>query len=99
MRSFHRAAATVLLTTHYLEEAEALAERVAVIDRGRLVAEGTPAEITGRIALRRVRFKATAIPDVGPVSHRSLDAGVVTLYTTDSDLLVRAARRRTRRIQ
>ena len=89
MRSFHRRGGTVLLTTHYLEEAESLAERVAVIDRGRLVADGTPAEITGRIALRRVRFKAAAIPDVGPVSHRSIDAGVVTLYTTDSDRLVR----------
>ena len=89
MRSFHRRGGTVLLTTHYLEEAEALAERVAVIDHGRLVTEGTPAEITGRIALRRVRFKASALPDVGPVSHRSFDAGVVTLHTTDSDLLVR----------
>ena len=89
MRSFHRRGGTVLLTTHYLEEAEALADRVAVIDRGRLVAEGTPAEITGRIALRRVRFKAAAIPAIGPVAHGSIDAGVVTLYTTDSDLLVR----------
>jgi ABC-2 type transport system ATP-binding protein len=35
----------VLLTTHYLEEADALAHRVAVIDRGRIAAEGTPAEI------------------------------------------------------
>src|ERR1700728_176588 len=36
---------SVLLTTHYLEEADALAHRVAVIDRGRIAAEGTPAEI------------------------------------------------------
>ena len=39
---------TVLLTTHYLEEAEVLADRVAVIARGRIVAEGTPRELGGR---------------------------------------------------
>jgi ABC-2 type transport system ATP-binding protein len=39
---------TVLLTTHYLDEAEALAQRVAVIAEGRIVAEGTPATLGGR---------------------------------------------------
>jgi ABC-2 type transport system ATP-binding protein len=36
---------TVLLTTHYLEEADQLAERVAIVDRGKIVAEGTPEEL------------------------------------------------------
>src|SRR6202020_403942 len=36
---------TVLLTTHYLEEADALADRIAVINQGEIIAEGTPAEI------------------------------------------------------
>ncbi|MEP6906551.1 MAG: ABC transporter ATP-binding protein [Pseudoxanthomonas sp.] len=45
----------VLLTTHYLEEAEALADRVAVVDRGRLVAEGSVAEIRARVSQRRIR--------------------------------------------
>jgi len=36
---------TVLLTTHYLEEADQLAERVAIVDRGKIVAEGTPDEL------------------------------------------------------
>jgi ABC-2 type transport system ATP-binding protein len=39
---------TILLTTHYLDEAEALADRVAVIARGRIVAEGTPSTLGGR---------------------------------------------------
>ncbi|MET0236035.1 MAG: ABC transporter ATP-binding protein [Kibdelosporangium sp.] len=39
---------TVLLTTHYLDEAEALADRVAVIARGEIVAQGTPADLGGR---------------------------------------------------
>jgi ABC-2 type transport system ATP-binding protein len=43
---------SVLLTTHYLDEADALANRVAVINRGRIIAEGTPAEIKGRTAQR-----------------------------------------------
>jgi ABC-2 type transport system ATP-binding protein len=50
---------TVLLTTHYLEEAEALADRAAVIVRGRIVAEGTPRDIGGRAqATAIVRFIA-----------------------------------------
>jgi len=46
---------TVLLTTHYLEEAEALADRVVVLDRGRVLAEGTPGEIAARAGSRTVR--------------------------------------------
>ncbi|MBO0809877.1 MAG: ATP-binding cassette domain-containing protein [Actinobacteria bacterium] len=55
IRSIAAAGATVLLTTQYLEEADQLAGRIAVIDHGRLVAEGTPGELkaaTGAGALR-----------------------------------------------
>jgi ABC-2 type transport system ATP-binding protein len=45
----------VLLTTHYLEEADALADRVVVINRGEIIAEGTPAEIKASTAGRRIR--------------------------------------------
>jgi ABC-2 type transport system ATP-binding protein len=45
IRGFVKRGGSVLLTTHYLEEADALAHRVAVIDRGRIAAEGSPAEI------------------------------------------------------
>ena len=89
VRSFHAGGGTVLLTTHYLEEAEALAERIAVIHRGRLVAEGTRREVTSRVALRRVRFRAAAVPDVEPVARSTFEAGVATLYTPDADRLVR----------
>ena len=44
----HEEATTVLLTTHYIEEAEALCERVAFIRAGRIVADGTPAELVER---------------------------------------------------
>ena len=89
VRSFHEAGGTVLLTTHYLEEAEALAERIAVIHRGRMVAEGTRSDITRRIALRRVRFRAAAVPDLEPIARSAFAAGLVTLYTPDADRVVR----------
>jgi len=46
---------TVLLTTHYLNEADALADRILVLDKGAIVAEGTPAEIKARAMGKQVR--------------------------------------------
>src|SRR5213080_651893 len=46
---------TVVLTTHYLEEADALADRVAVINKGSIIAEGTPAQIKSRTAGKKIR--------------------------------------------
>jgi ABC-2 type transport system ATP-binding protein len=46
---------SVLLTTHYLEEADALASRVVVIDKGRVIREGTPSEIKHGVSGRRIR--------------------------------------------
>jgi ABC-2 type transport system ATP-binding protein len=46
---------TVVLTTHYLEEADALADRVAVLHRGRLVAQGSPAAVKALVGGRRIR--------------------------------------------
>jgi ABC-2 type transport system ATP-binding protein len=40
---------TILLTTHYLEEADRLASRLVIVDRGRIVAEGTPDELKGQL--------------------------------------------------
>jgi ABC-2 type transport system ATP-binding protein len=50
---------SVLLTTHYLEEADALADRVVMIGRGRVIAEGTPAEIKARVVGRKIRCRTT----------------------------------------
>ena len=52
----------VLLTTHYLEEAEALADRVMVIDHGRLLAQGTVEEMRARVSQRRIGCVSALAP-------------------------------------
>jgi ABC-2 type transport system ATP-binding protein len=57
LRGLTRLGKTILLTTHYMDEAQELADRVAVIAEGRIVAEGTPQSLGGREAARSsVRF-------------------------------------------
>lgn len=53
----------VLLTTHYLEEAEALADRVVVIDGGCIVAQGSVQEIRAHVAQRRIRCVSSLLPE------------------------------------
>jgi len=55
--TFARSGKSILLTTHYLEEADALADRVVVIDHGTIVADGTPAEIKSRSATKVIRCR------------------------------------------
>jgi ABC-2 type transport system ATP-binding protein len=54
---------TVLFATHYLAEAEEYADRVVVIARGRIVADGTAAELTGKVGARTVRFSGDVLPE------------------------------------
>jgi ABC-2 type transport system ATP-binding protein len=57
IRSLRSLGKTILLTTHYLDEAEQLADRVAVLREGRIVREGTPAELTGDTPETEVRYR------------------------------------------
>jgi ABC-2 type transport system ATP-binding protein len=57
IRSLHSLGKTILLTTHYLDEAEQLADRVAVLREGRIVSEGSPAELTAATAETEIRFR------------------------------------------
>jgi len=49
IRQFQQRNGTVLLTTHYMDEAERLCDRIAIIDHGQIIAEGTPAELIERL--------------------------------------------------
>jgi ABC-2 type transport system ATP-binding protein len=55
---------TVLLTTHYLQEADALADRIAVINQGQIIAEGTPAEIKAQTGGKKIRCITSLSLDV-----------------------------------
>ena len=57
VRSLRSLGTTVLLTTHYLDEAQQLADRVAVIREGRIVSLGTPAELIGETRTTEIRFR------------------------------------------
>lgn len=59
IRRMAEAGRTVLLTTHHLEEADALASRIVVIDHGRVIAEDTPEQIKRRVAGSRIRCNTT----------------------------------------
>jgi ABC-2 type transport system ATP-binding protein len=57
IRNLRALGKTILLTTHYLDEAEQLADRVAVLRNGEIVREGTPAELTGGIVDTEIRYR------------------------------------------
>src|SRR5262249_34526234 len=63
IRELVAAGCAVVLTTHYLEEAEALADRVSVLARGRIVAAGSVQQIRARVAQRRIRCISRLAPE------------------------------------
>jgi ABC-2 type transport system ATP-binding protein len=82
---------TILLTTHYLEEADRLAGRLAIVDRGRIVAEGTPDELKGELRGDAVLVELGEPERDGRV-HRALQrvAGVHEVLLDDQGRSVRA---------
>jgi ABC-2 type transport system ATP-binding protein len=90
VESLQRDGRTILLTTHYMEEAEVLCDRIAIMDHGRILETGTVAElVTRRFQERSVRFdgvdglddgRLRAFPGVSSVKHENAE---VVLYTAD----------------
>lgn len=81
---------TILFATHYLEEADQVADRVIVINKGRLLADGSAAEIKASAGAKRVSFKLPGVEDA--VLHRlpnlvavERQHDIVRLQTSDSD--------------
>lgn len=83
----------VVLTTHYLEEAEALADRVVVLARGRIVAEGSVDEMRALVTRKRIRCASSV--DVGAmrtwpgVVEATRDADLVNVTASDAETVVR----------
>lgn len=89
IRAFHADGGTVLLTSHYLEEIETLAERVIVIDHGHIIADGGVSDVRGLVGLRRVTLTCTTLPALPGVASVEHDGDRTHLLTADADQLVR----------
>ncbi|WP_149183919.1 ATP-binding cassette domain-containing protein [Streptomyces sp. TRM49041] len=97
-----RAGATVLLTTQYMEEAEALADSVVVVDKGRVIAAGTAAELRARVGGRTLEIRPAHPRDLaalaGSLALEGLDGRIdqeacaVRLPLVEPDELTRAVR-------
>jgi ABC-2 type transport system ATP-binding protein len=90
---------TVILTTHYLEEADQLARRVIVIDKGRVIADSTPAEIKARVAGKHVVFtSARPVTDADfdglPLTGKQVEDHRVRLLTNEPESVLRELFRR-----
>jgi ABC-2 type transport system ATP-binding protein len=59
---------TVLLTTHYIEEADALCDQIAIIDQGRVIAQGTPSELKARVKADMILLETSETIDVPRIS-------------------------------
>jgi ABC-2 type transport system ATP-binding protein len=100
MRAYAAGGRTVLFATHYLEEADENSDRVIVVARGRVVADGTAAQIKAGAGGQTVRFtldgQAAAGLDALPgVTAVEVEAGTATLRTADPDATVAALYRGT----
>ena len=78
---------TVLLTTHYLEEAQSLADRVAIVKDGRIVAEGPPSEL----GAARSRYRVSYVSDGNRVEHQT-DDPTELLHRLTRDAMARGER-------
>jgi lipooligosaccharide transport system ATP-binding protein len=93
---------TLVLTTHYMDEAEQLCDRLVIMDQGKIAEEGSPLELIRRLSTREVvelRFVGDA-PEIGPEVFDGKVARVevlpdrILLYTDDGDALVPVAHER-----
>jgi ABC-2 type transport system ATP-binding protein len=73
IRGFQQAGGTVLLTTHYMDEAERLCDRLAIVDHGQVIAEGSPVDLIDRLGGHHmVEFQASGNSDGSEKAWRAL---------------------------
>ena len=89
---------TVVLTTHYLEEADALASRIVVVNKGSIIAEGKPTEIKARSAGKKIRclthLSADLIRSLPGVADVQQDRGATVIHTSAAENVLRELFRR-----
>jgi ABC-2 type transport system ATP-binding protein len=95
IREFAARGKTVLFATHYLEEADAYADRIILMSRGRIVADGPSTEIKARVGLRTIRATLpgadlTALGALPGVTHVETRGEAVIINCSDSDTALRA---------
>ncbi len=92
LRRQHENGTTVVVTSHYLEEIEALAERVVVMGEGRILADDSLGGVLSRVGFRRVQFETDAVDRVSMLTGVSRvepgEGASVTCFVTDSDAFV-----------
>jgi ABC-2 type transport system ATP-binding protein len=89
LRELRRSGVTVVLTTHFMDEAERLADRIHIIDHGRLIASGSPTELTrGNSATIRLVVTEPFPPDARVSLQRALGSQVEVLPIDDRSLLI-----------
>jgi len=93
IRQLVRRGKTVLLTTHYLQEADALADRVAVINQGEIIAQGTPAEIKAQTSGKRIRcitsLDIDSLRQIPGVTEVREDREAVEIHAREAEAVVR----------
>jgi ABC-2 type transport system ATP-binding protein len=85
VRAFQNNGGTVLLTTHYMDEAERLCDRLAIVDHGEVIAEGTPASLIDRLGAHHVVEFATSTDGYDPHLWKALPG--VESVLNDDDLI------------
>jgi ABC-2 type transport system ATP-binding protein len=91
LESFRRGGGTILLTTHYMDEAQALCDRVAVVDQGRVIALGSPRELIASLGAEHVVEFALAQGRPGPPLHVLRALPGVTDVRTEKDRVLLSA--------
>jgi len=87
-----RHATTIVLTTHYLDEADALAERIVVVDHGRIVADDTPARLKANFAGDRITVSFGSAADAASAAARTRSVDRTAVVERDgATLQVRVA--------
>src|SRR3989441_5366396 len=83
IREFQRGGGTVLLTTHYMDEAERLCDRLAIVDHGQIIAEGSPADLIERLGGHHMVEFSLAGDSHGPPEIWKSLPGVDSVYNDD----------------